>query len=261
MGKVINNKILLLLCLGVTLALPVFSAENSEDVADNHITEDLSIELLGIAYLSRTDVYKGKKEDGMPIPIIRGSYKRFYLDADNLGYLLQENQKVSLSLIASPRFMGFEDDDSPALSGMSDRDWSLDGGFNLELKNKYFNSKLEILSDILGRHDGIQGRITFSKKFFRGRVVPRIGVEWQSKDLVDYYYGVRPNESRAGRPEYQGQRTINYMVGSSIRMLLKEQWVLFINLDYKFFGSQIKDSPIVDEDGKFTYILGISYRF
>jgi outer membrane protein len=162
--------------------------------------------------------------------------------------------------------MGYDADDADSLSGMDNRDISLDGGVQL----KWVIQQVEGLSvnigattDLMSKHEGQEVTLA-GKKVFKGKIyqiIPEAGVKWQSSDLVDYYYGVRDSEVASGRPAYEPDSVIDPFVASRLYLGLSENWILISRVGYEFLGAEIQDSPIVDKDGIFSMLIGVARRF
>lgn len=217
--------------------------------------------ILGAGVYYATSPYIDVDEDLAPIPLVIAEYGRWYIDGSKVGFLFTDEGAVKLSAVLAPRFQGYEDDDSRVLSGMDDRDWSLDGGMRLEWKNNLCVLNLAGLADLLNTHQGQELRLVVSREFRGGFLTPRLGISWQSAELVDYYYGVSGNEATAVRPVYQPDSTVNYLAGVRIAYPLGEQWALIADAGCEIYGPGITKSPIVDADEQFAYLLGAIYRF
>ena len=92
-------------------------------------------------------------------------------------------------------------------------------------------------------------------------LTPNIGVNYRSRQLNDYYYGVRASEVIAGRPEYDVGDSVGLMVGAGIYYILSENMSLMGMISFEWLGDEIKNSPIVDEDYLEAFLLGMIYRF
>jgi outer membrane protein len=118
--------------------------------------------------------------------------------------------------------------------------------------------------DILGVSDGSGATISISHRFpisEKFSLSPFLGTEWQSKRLVNYYYGVRPEEATASRPEYHGRDSINLYAGVFGAYRLTSTWTAFGSVSLKRLDDGIADSPIVlDRYGVFGFV-GAGWRF
>lgn len=93
------------------------------------------------------------------------------------------------------------------------------------------------------------------------KLLPRIGVEYFDSKFVDYYYGVRRDEARSGRPAYEGKATMNLDTGVDLHYSFGDHHTLIAAFKYRAFGAEIKDSPLIDASGSPRANIGYVYRF
>ncbi len=163
--------------------------------------------------------------------------------------------------MVQPRLYGYSASDSPVLNGMEDRLWSVDGGANIEAVTRVGQFGLYIITDLMGRHRGqeVQFEHTFLFPLPWFRLITMTGVRWKSDNLVDYYYGVKPEEARPGRPAYEGEQAFDPYFRLVIRRNLTEHWSLIGAAEYEWLASQITNSPIVNKDHEMLFSAGILY--
>lgn len=217
--------------------------------------------ILGTGVMYSPSIYEGVDDGVTVIPIMIGKYKNFYFKGTTLGYVVNDNEDVHISLIAQPRFSGYHSDDSDVLTGMEDRESSIDGGVKISWNNDWFLLNVTGLTDLSGKHDGHEVKVVASRDFLKGGFTPRIGAKWQSDNMVEYYYGVAGAEVRAGRPSYAGDAVVNAIAGFAIGIPLGDHWTITGDFEYEWFGSKITNSPLVDEDSTLKTMMGIVYRF
>jgi outer membrane protein len=223
-------------------------------------TEDIQGVLgLGAKYETEPYIDKGESIDVVPIAVLE--YKRFFIDGDVFGYHFSDEKSLRLSVVGHTRLMGYEGDDSSMLNGMEGRRGSLDGGIRLEWNAKHFSMTLTGLTDLMNQHQGQEISAVISKQLCEGMLRPRLGMKWMSDALVDYYYGVMSNELRLDRPAYEAGNTINPFAGVTLAIPVTQQWAVIADFTVESLGSQIQDSPIVDADETWAYVLGAVYRF
>ena len=143
---------------------------------------------------------------------------------------------------------GWKRNDDAMLAGMEDRGTSLDGSINLLWRTPVVNIGLNYYHDLLNVSDGSSVTLRLSHNFLLGpkfRVTPSAGWEWQSAELVDYYYGVRTSEALPSRPAYQGRGTVNMSLGVNGAYQMSREWSLLGGLHNTRLGDGIADSPIV----------------
>ena len=257
--------LILTLCLLVTAwQTPAFSWNVYEDLLDkiDEKVDDGSV--LGGGVLVTQSPYEGIDDSIYAVPIISMETKQFFIDVMTFGYYFNSKEDpVRVGIIGAPRFQGYEDGqgESDLLNGMEDRDWAFDGGLRMKWENDLVDVHMDAVTDLSGKHEGQELRLGLSKQLFDGFLTPRATVGWKSEQLVDYYYGVRPGEARAGRAEYEPDAAMEYTAGLTIGVPLGDVWALVGDVQCNFLTDEITDSPIVDEDTLMSYTLGAVYRF
>lgn len=218
----------------------------------------------GVGLVLSPKPYKDVDTDTILIPMIMYEGKRLSIRGKTAEYVLFSEDWWQLSGVLDMRFDGYEDDDSSALNGMDDREWTLESGLAFKVSDDTWGSiRLGWLMDILSEHEGHELSLRYNYPIRMDKLVltPNVGFAFHSDDLVDYYYGVENDEVRAGRPAYQADSTVNWFTGLGIGYELYENWTLYSNMRFEFYGDEIRESPIVDEDYGFGAIFGIMYSF
>jgi outer membrane protein len=226
------------------------------------------LNVVGGGVYIRETAYEGIDAQVFPIPVLKWRNEKFFVDGLKGGYILYEENNVRLDVVLAPRLMGYDADDSNALAGMENRNTSFDAGMQLiyvipELKD--LNVTVAFLSDVINEYKGQEGEIRISKKFEGSfyQLIPALSAVWQSNDLVDYYYGVRTNETRASRPEYEGDSTFNYVASLGFNMGLSHDRDIFLvtRLDATILGEEIKKSPIVKKNVTLGGLVSVVFKF
>ena len=211
--------------------------------------------------------YKGIDTETHGIPIFLYKTERFSLFGPRMSYSLFEDDGWELSGLAKVRFEGYEEDESDYLRGMDDREWTVELGGSLSKTFSLGKLTADFAADILGEHKGHEFRFSYSYDFRDAfqipslTMTPNIGVNYRSHQLNDYYYGVRASEAIAGRPKYDAGDSTGLTAGVRVNYKLSESLILMSMISFEWLGSDIKDSPIVDEDHIESFLLGLIYRF
>ena len=207
--------------------------------------------------------YDGVDSKVYPVPMFGYEGERLYLRGISGGYRLFQRGGWSIGPMLRPRFEGYEADDSDALTGMDDRDLTLDGGVDLSLKTNWGMFGVQVMTDLLGEHDGQELEASYMALFpYAGfYFVPSVALRWRSDDLVDYYYGVRASEARAGRPAYSPGDAISPVARLAIRRKLSDHWGFLLAFQYEWLDDEISDSPIIEDDTMISLLLGATYTF
>ena len=101
----------------------------------------------------------------------------------------------------------------------------------------------DVSADVLNEHKGHQVRLSYNYDF-RGAanirdllVTPSIGVTYRSRQLNDYYYGVRSDEAILGRPEYDVGDSTGLLAALKLNYRLDEQWSVMAMTSVQWLGS------------------------
>ncbi len=218
---------------------------------------------LATALASQQAPQIGVQRENMGAPFITYKGSRLSLDVSSVSFTVLNTDIFSVSTIGELRFDGYEPGDSEALEGMAKRDHAFDAGFSLNAPTRAGQLKLSVLNDISNTHKGLEARVEFQKPFVVNRWIfaPAMGLSWQDAKLVEYYYGVRPEESTAERAAYTGENAINPFAEISVAYILSEKVELFAGLKYTEFDSAISNSPIVERNNQSTAITALIYKF
>jgi outer membrane protein len=185
-----------------------------------------------------------------------GPYLNYRLrDADDAG------DGFDVNLTAALRFQGFSyDGDDPRLVGLADRDVALDVGGSIARDGV----KLELMADVTGTHDGFELALSYAHdlRLNRRTTLTLSGnVAWLSENLIDYYYGVSPQEATPTRAAYAASAGTNIGVGANLNVFITRQWMLMARARVTALADDITDSPIVEDDYETSAMFGIVYRF
>ncbi|QZO11441.1 MipA/OmpV family protein [Pseudoalteromonas piscicida] len=197
------------------------------------------------------------------VPAIAIQYGDFNLLGPRATYKLYQAEQFEISVGAQLRLDGFEAADSKFFTGMEDRDMSFDAGFEAEYNTSFGEFGFEFMHDVSSTHEGYEASVSYGVpfRFADGRVYPYIAANFQSEDLVDYYYGVRVNEALSSRPYYLGESSTALEVGIQSDWFFGKHHMLKADVSYTSYGDEIKDSPLIDASGNVQVLLGYVYVF
>ncbi len=255
-----TERFLLMVWITAGLLTGIATASEEETAAKPEAKPEVFV---GGGLLVTSKPYVGVNSKIYPVPLFGYEGKHLYLRGITGGYRLFEIQGWSIGPTLRPSFQGYEADDSSALRGMDDRDPTLEGGLDLASRTKWGLLGVTILTDLLGAHDGQKVELNYTALFPYGgfTFIPGVALQWESSDVVDYYYGVRASEARPGRPAYGPDDAIVPLVRLAVRRSLSQHWGLLFATQYEWFDSEISDSPIVEDDGHLSLMLGATYTF
>ncbi|MCI0498853.1 MAG: MipA/OmpV family protein [Planctomycetales bacterium] len=249
------RQIVRLLALLITTAAWVSAQES-----DPNIPSELNI---GFGVAAYNSVYKGDDSETLAIPIIFYESEKFYFRGRMGGYRFFGDETFSVAAIGQWRVDGYDDDDSWFLRGMKDREMTLDGGLSATYFDGWGATTVSLVTDLLGRHDGQELTVSYGHRFLSERwtLIPAAGVLWKSNNLADYYYGVRAGEAISGRPAYSAGDGWDPFVSLYTTYKITDQWSFLATLRYEWLGSEITDSPIVNDHYQAMLMAGLMYQF
>ena len=92
-------------------------------------------------------------------------------------------------------------------------------------------------------------------------IEPKFGISYSDSKLVNYYYGVRPDEATAQRVAYKASGAVNYNAGFSLSTPIFFGGMTRLGIEHHWYGSSISDSPLTDRDKGLSAFLSWSTFF
>jgi len=219
---------------------------------------------LGLGTIYVRQVYKDIDNRSIPIPVISYRGPRLRIEGTGASYKIFQWMMLSGKLLTLYRTTGYDPEDSPFLTGMQEREDTVEIGGELGVFLPYgFQLKTRLFIDSLDRHKGELVDISLSKFFGSDRwiLTPSIGLLYQDQSGNDYYYGVRPNEATSVRPSYRANSSLSPHIGGMIRYNFNKQWGFMTIINIEFLSSEKQNSPIVDKNERLFSLFGITYKF
>lgn len=153
----------------------------------------------------------------------------------------------------------FEDLDT----SLPERDFAVNSGIEMLYLSRWGDLQAQLLTDVSGTHHGQSAWLSYSYPWITptSEFSLTLGLEWKSRDLVDYYYGVRPDERIEGRAPYSAGAGINRVIRFSASRALSEHWRLVGVVEREQLSSAIRRSPIIERGSVNTAFVGLYYQF
>jgi outer membrane protein len=93
-------------------------------------------------------------------------------------------------------------------------------------------------------------------------VYPQIGVERQSSQYANYYYGISSGESTAtGYAAYSAPATSNLLAGLMVEIPVVDNWYINVYGKRKWMGGGINNSPVMNRSFQDNIFMALAYRF
>ncbi|QIL89389.1 DUF2141 domain-containing protein [Microbulbifer sp. SH-1] len=220
---------------------------------------------VGIGVIGRSSPYLGSDSSVVQvIPAITYFGERLQWVGPSLRYGLFGSDRFRFAVNATYRVGAYEEDDSPILVGLGDRDSTLMAGVGVVYDGpNRIDVDFRYQHDVLDRFGGGTAELRVSKGFQTGNVswAPSLGVNWLSDDLANYDFGVPRWAALPGRPAYDVGSTVTAEVGVGGILEINEHWRLVLDVNAEYLGNDIADSPIVDDDYVLKGFAAITYTF
>lgn len=225
--------------------------------------------LLGAAVISQNKPYAGYRsgEQKTYAPVLHGSYRSLYAEGlfGNEGYIgwnAWDQRSIDVDVIARYNLSGYDAADSDQLAGMLDRDPAVEAGIRAHWNYGDYRVRLEAVTDASDEHEGEEYRLEleWNQSFRAWDTSYRIGGLWQSDEMTGYYFGVLPGEATAERPAYAPGEEISALAAADLIYHFELPVSLVVNLEYRWYGDDIKSSPIVGSRDQWTAGIGLAWR-
>ncbi|WP_158078568.1 MipA/OmpV family protein [Microbulbifer mangrovi] len=220
---------------------------------------------LGIGVIGRSSPYVGSDSTvAQVIPAITYFGERLQWVGPSLRYGLWGSDTFRFAVNATYRVGAYEENDSPILAGLGDRDSTLMAGVGLVYDGpNRIDVDFRYQHDVLDRFGGGTAELRLSKGFQTGNVSwgPSIGLNWLSSDLANYDFGVPAWAVMPGRPAYDVGSTVTLEGGIGGMLEITEHWRLVLDVNAEYLGDDISDSPIVGDDYVIKGFAAVTYTF
>ena len=200
----------------------------------------------------------------MALPMINYQGEKLTLRGYTLDYTLLQQHGFSWSATLAPgQFFDSSDSDNPAIKALNERKMSLYAGTKVSYAANFGRLNASVTHDILGNGDGAKFKTDYSypvKLTKELMLAPFVGVEINSSQLSNYYYGVAEGESSTF-DAYELSSTVNYNIGLLASYQLNKNWNVNALVKFNQLDADIEDSPIIDTDNLTTAMMSITYHF
>ena len=252
---------------------------------------------LALGYGSRSNPLKDYED--IPIylvPTFAYYGDSWYFDNGNIGYTLVEDERYTVNLTTSfstdsaffhrwdpsnifltgtnrfepsalstrnqPMLMGDEQSE-PALDELENRNFTYLGGIEAYLYTRAGVLNFELTHDLLNVHQGTEAKLQwlYNIAVKEWNFEFALEFDWKSKEVVEYYYGIRPSESVFWSENYKPKSAINTSLKFTSHYVLTEHWKLLFLARYTQIADEIVASPLLNEDYTSTFFVGTAYRF
>jgi outer membrane protein len=214
---------------------------------------------LGAVLTSRP--YKDADARFVPMPIVAYHGLRLQVFGPVVRYELLRSGPAALAAAAAYRVDGYESDDAPIFEGLPDRSDTVEAGLHGTCGlAPGVRADASWKHDVLDRHGGSRADLALRATLPVGPILvtPEAAVDWISAEAIDYYYGVPAPYAAPGRPAYAPDDAWQPRAGLGLASALGGKWFGTIRLSGAYLSSEIRDSPLVDEEWEWRLLLSVT---
>jgi len=151
------------------------------------------------------------------------------------------------------------------LGEVQDRKWALDAGLQV---NWFFfqhsHLQLKLLHNINNVYNGLNGQVALEQPFILSAIPNNLltltlGANWQSKEQVDYYYGIDAQDQVDEELYYQGKASLSPYFKLVNQYAFNERWSVKLSLQREWLDSALTNSPLVHDDVNDSFFFGLEY--
>jgi len=223
---------------------------------------------IGLGPYFQTQPYKNTDAIFIPSPVIFFDNSLFYIRWSRAGmyFLGDRGDLVSwgFSLTIQPRTFGYIPEETESLKGMNERETTFEGGIAFSASYKEMYIEMMLLTDILDRHDSwiFKTEIGDEYKFPSLYFYPSLIIIYQSKDFINYYYGVTQEEaSRTSFSFYSPGDGIELGLQTYIKYPITDTFSILANVRADIIPKNAQKSPLVEDNIIYSGLLSLIYSF
>lgn len=223
----------------------------------------------GAVGILQSTPYSGGESGATVFPAIAYQGEKLVLRGPFADYYLVGSERalpsVSITVGLGPNQL--EVDGDATLLGIEDRNGSVLGGVKVAYAIWGGTISASLTTDLTNEHQGQRALLAWQRPVLsatnrRWQLFAGAELEYLSEDYANYYFGISDTEANQSRfSTYTSGSVIQPSLTLSGYYNISENWQVIGNLGWQFLASDIKESPIVDQSGVPTGLIGIIYNF
>jgi outer membrane protein len=249
---------LVALLITSAVSISAFAAENIPDSLPDHIVGDV-----GAAVYSSNLHIGTEGTQSFVLPYAFFDYERFFVRIDEVGIktfkmgygYFEVIGKINLDTykVKSPINGNSINRSDPIPLGLGTFQETPIGGFFVNAYHDFGKSK-GALYELM-----YFAEIETYKKVM---IYPQVGIERQSSQYANYYYGINSGESNlTGYVAYNAPATNNLLAGLMVEIPVVDNWYINIYGKRKWMGGGINNSPVMNRSFQDNVLMALAYRF
>lgn len=221
---------------------------------------------LGVASVSSRAYIKGEKDSTEILPFLDITVGRWNVNQDGLSYELplHKDDETFLSFALSTSGSVYDPSDNKLLKHLDEPDKATE--FSITYAQAALGGLAYVTAggDVSDTYKGFFGGIGFD---FTLPLSPNSGLivetslDHKSRDFVDYYYGISPDDATANITAYKGKAAINTHLSVFYAYEFNDHWAVLGGTELTWFGKGISHSSITQTRSKQEAIAALIYTF
>lgn len=202
-----------------------------------------------------------------PYGVPKYSNGRFHLQETHATFFAFTAPFLKIGPMVNYTFTPYGGDELPILSGM-ERSGYMETGLLAEVPLPFGRIELMARYPFYPGKRGLDYKANYASAlpaFKVGGIRSWVNFQYElsffSPETSRYFFGVRPEESRPGRPAHDPGRLHAHSLVVAYWLPLSERWWLTTTAKKEWHQSKIKNSPIVSRDSETNYLAGLLYSF
>jgi outer membrane protein len=242
----------------VLLSTPLYAMDDVPDSLPDHIVGDIG------AAVYTSNLHIGTEgTQSLALPYAFFDYQRFFVRIDEVGIktvkmgygYLEVIGKINLDSykVKSPFNGASINRSDPIPLGIGSFQETPIGGFFVNAYHDFGKSKGALYEFLY-----FAELETYQKII----VYPQVGVERQSSQYANYYYGINPGESQlTGYSAYSAPATNNLLAGVMVEIPVVDNWYVNVYGKRKWMGNGVNNSPVMNRSFQDNLFVALAYRF
>ena len=143
------------------------------------------------------------------------------------------------------------------------RDYAVELGFETLFDGEWGAATLHAFHDVSGTHNGFEVGADYDYRLTRGRfsIAPSVGIEYKSRALNDYYWGVHADEAGLNVAEYHVDAGLGWQAGLRANYYVTKRLRIAASANYERLQKSVAKSPLVKNDYVLGYFTGLAWTF
>ncbi len=218
---------------------------------------------VGVGVMARGNPYQGAGDvpvSFIPAVIYMGNRLQVYGPFGQFGLAGSGNTRLAATL--AYRMGVYDADENSSLAGMADRKGTAMAGLRMQRNTvRGFDLQVGYAHDLLDRIGGGEAQVGLARPIpWRSlRVTPSVSLNWMSAQLARHDVGVSAPEALAGRSVYRPGSSFSVEAGVGVFAELTPSLFGVFSTSVEWFDTEVRRSPIVDEDYVLKGMAFITY--